>query len=776
MASSSFSGSRMEAAFVCPLCLERNEDPKILPCLHSFCKRCLDRIGYNDKMNNDSLSSPPLCKFRCPTCGHDPSQADEGGLDSLSSSFFISNILSVVKEDYDFENGLETICREGLIICRSCDEGNNAVGRCRDCNEILCDNCVRAHQRVRLTKEHCIIRFATESTGKQIAAVSASFPQLPGRPPSFCDTHKNEVLRLFCDTCNEALCRECTMKEHRGHSFIYLQDAVQNSKSITMKLLADAKTGIRAIEESIEITQRMAERIEVRAQAVATEVRAIVRRHMSVLEERERELLRRVEKIRLVKGRSLHRQVEDLQLALLKMSQMVDFIQQVLDSGTDIDILQAKDKAVAQMHELRQYRNHLQPHEDDNILFTPPDSALLGAISALGFISSSGFGSNSIAVGEGLKRALKGRISSFTVHSKDHLGDPRLVGGDTVHAVILTPDGAAHRADVVDRQNGTYLVTYRPQIEGQHIISVMMRGTHVQNSPFNVVVRSGRNYCNLGQMLYSFGTEGDSEGQLCRPWGVCTDKDGHIIVADRSNNRIQIFNPDGSFKSKFGSPGTRPGQFDRPAGVAIDLQGRIIVADKDNHRIQIFTFDGAFLLKFGEKGSKNGQFNYPWDVTVNAEGQILISDTRNHRIQLFQPDGTFVNKYGFEGALWKHFDSPRGVAFNPEGHMVVTDFNNHRILVIQPDFQSARFLGNEGSSNGQFLRPQGVAVDQEGHIIVADSRNHRIQVFQPNGTFLCKFGGPGSAPGQMDRPSGVCVSPDGLIIVVDFGNNRIQVF
>lgn len=84
-----------------------------------------------------------------------------------------------------------------------------------------------------------------------------------------------------------------------------------------------------------------------------------------------------------------------------------------------------------------------------------------------------------------------------------------------------------------------------------------------------------------------FGTEGDADGQLCRPWGVCCDRNGQIIVADRSNNRVQVFNSNGSFSHKFGTQGSGPGQFDRPAGVAVDNQERIIVADKDNHRIQV---------------------------------------------------------------------------------------------------------------------------------------------------------------------------------------------
>ncbi|KAL7976755.1 hypothetical protein Chor_008704 [Crotalus horridus] len=527
---------------------------------------------------------------------------------------------------------------------------------------------------------------------------------------------------------------------------------------------------------SIEQAQAVAEQVEMKAKMVQSEVKAVTSRHKKALEERECELLWKVEKIRQVKAKSLYLQVEKLRQNLNKLDNTISAVQQVLEEGRNMDILLARDRMLAQMQEMKNVRGFLQPQEDDRVMFTPPDQALYLAIKSMGFVSSGAFAPLTKATGEGLKRALQGKVASFSVIGYDHDGEPRLSGGDMISAVVMGPDGNLFGADICDQQNGTYLVNYRPQMEGEHLISVMMCNQHIESSPFKVMVKSGRSYVGIGLPGLCFASEGDSDGKLCRPWGVSVDKEGYIIVADRSNNRIQIFKPCGAFHHKFGTLGARPGQFDRPAGVACDSSRRIVVADKDNHRIQIFTFDGQFILKFGEKGTKNGQFNYPWDVAVNCEGKILVSDTRNHRVQLFGPDGVFLNKYGFEGALWKHFDSPRGVTFNHEGHLVVTDFNNHRLLVIRPDCQSARFLGSEGTNNGQFLRPQGVAVDQEGRIIVADSRNHRVQIFEPNGSFLCKFGTQGSGFGQMDRPSGITVTPDGMIVVVDFGNNRILIF
>ncbi|XP_066440957.1 E3 ubiquitin-protein ligase TRIM71 [Eleutherodactylus coqui] len=776
----------------------------VLPCLHAFCKQCLE--GHRSPA--DSL------QLHCPVCDHKVFMSD-GGMDALPSATFLhlSNLLDAVvgaaDEPHSRQGGggrggrrqprpRSASCSSSSLLrratpsqaeprCSSCDEGNGASSHCMDCQENLCDNCLRAHQRVRLTKDHFIERFAGAASPASSAATTSSssspfqgnaFSILPMYPErlAYCQQHNEEVLHFYCDTCSTPICRECTVGHHSRHSFVYLQDALQNSRALTIQLLADAQQGRQAIQLTLEQAQAVAEQVEMKAKVAQTEIKAVTFRYKKALEERECELLWKVEKIRQVKTKSLYHHVDKLHQALNKLDSTINAVQQVLDEGCTMDILIARDRVLAQVQDLKNARGLLQLQEDDRIMFTPPDQTLYLAIKSMGIASGGAFAALTKASGEGLKRALQGKDTSFTVIGYDHDGEACLQGGDLITVLLMGPGGNLFTVEVTDQMNGTYLVSYRPELEGEHLISVMVCNQHVENSPFKVNVKSGRCYLGIGLPSLTFGGEGDTDGKLCRPWGVCVDREGYIIVADRSNNRIQIFRPCGTLHNKFGGLGTRPGQFDRPAGVACDSSRRIIVADKDNHRIQIFSFEGQFLLKFGEKGIKNGQFNYPWDVAVDPEGKILVSDTRNHRVQLFCSDGTFLTKYGFDGPLWKHFDSPRGVAFNQDGYFVVTDFNNHRLLIIKPDCQTAHFLGLEGTGNGQFLRPQGVAVDQEGRIIVADSRNHRIQVFEPNGRFFCKFGTHGSGFGQMDRPSGIAVTPDGIIIVVDFGNNRVLAF
>ena len=69
---------------------------------------------------------------------------------------------------------------------------------------------------------------------------------------------------------------------------------------------------------------------------------------------------------------------------------------------------------------------------------------------------------------------------------------------------------------------------------------------------------------------------------------MAVDEEGHYIVADSRNDRVQIFTSAGTFVAAFGSSGTGPGQFERPSGVCVSPDGDIIVVDFGNHRVQVF--------------------------------------------------------------------------------------------------------------------------------------------------------------------------------------------
>lgn len=640
--------------------------------------------------------------------------------DDLSVDSLINSLLEVVNGD-NFN---------GPASLQFSQTGNSTNNICKDCIDTVCDTCASG-QLLNLTE------LAHEDEHNQTQSILKEIPSPPiinvpnlnstGLPP-FCDVHR-DANKFYCQTCSKPLCGECGTHHHHGHITINLMEAVEGAGMQANQVLKEAKLGITALREELDAVQIAAEILEQKARQATADVMLCVRRVATALETREKELLDKIEKARFLKFAALKARDEGLRSGITRLSRAADKLSKAMESKTlasnPLNLLLTKDMASAEVFQIRQSRQCLPSQEENWISFNGLEGTILNVIANLGAV---------------------------VVNNPGPIGDRRAVRG---------------------RGNS-------PQIFLRHTASIpptsVPRGRPVPSNTFPVTVKINRNTDLSIKPLKIIGNDGDPQNNLCRPWGVACDRDGQIVVADRSNNRIQIYRQDGLFLRRFGSHGTAPGQFDRPAGVAVDARRRIVVADKDNHRIQVLTMEGLFLLSFGEKGCRCGQFNYPWDVAVNSECQIVVSDTRNHRVQLFSPEGVFLRKYGYESApnMWKHFDSPRGVAFNPEGNVVTTDFNNHRVVIIDADFMHARIFECEcAGGSKQFLRPQGLVIDDNGNIIIADSRNHRIQVFDSAGILKWRFGNYGKGEDEMDRPSGIALCPDGRIAVVDFGNNRV---
>ena len=210
------------------------------------------------------------------------------------------------------------------------------------------------------------------------------------------------------------------------------------------------------------------------------------------------------------------------------------------------------------------------------------------------------------------------------------------------------------------------------------------------------------------------------------PVDVSIGLNDQIVVLDHSqdSHRVVILNKEGELIKSFGSIGDEDGQFDDPNGVDVDEEGRIIVADTLNHRIQVFDNDGSFLRSFGFFGTSEGEFNQPDNVVVDGDGNIVISDTWNHRIQVMDIEGNFIRCFGTKGSGDSQLSYPRGVGVDEEGRIVVCDGGNGRVSVFEKD-GTFRFSFGGGHMKG----PQGVVVDSFGTIIVSDYAKKSIELW-----------------------------------------------
>jgi DNA-binding beta-propeller fold protein YncE len=89
-------------------------------------------------------------------------------------------------------------------------------------------------------------------------------------------------------------------------------------------------------------------------------------------------------------------------------------------------------------------------------------------------------------------------------------------------------------------------------------------------------------------------------GPFHRPSDVALDPNGDLYISDGyGNSRVHKFTSDGSLLFSWGTPGkSAPGEFHVPHGVWVHTDGRVFVADRENNRIQIFSPEGKFLSQW----------------------------------------------------------------------------------------------------------------------------------------------------------------------------------
>jgi len=271
----------------------------------------------------------------------------------------------------------------------------------------------------------------------------------------------------------------------------------------------------------------------------------------------------------------------------------------------------------------------------------------------------------------------------------------------------------------------------------------------------------------------SLGSPGSEEGQLDSPGGVAIHSSGDVWVADKGNDRIERFGPDGQFLSAFGSSGSGNGQLDEPFDLAIGGQGNLWVADHGNDRVQQFSPQGEYLGQFGSPGSEEGQLEGPEGIAIGAGGAIWVSDYS--RVQKFNAQGEALALLASQGSEPGQIGNPAGLDA-AEGDVWVSDWSNHRIEAFTEAGEFVRQFGSQGSGEGELEYPQDVEIDADGHAWVADQGNNRVQEFDQGGEYLAQFGAQGSGEGEfdLDFPMGIASDADGAIFVSDPGNDRVQ--
>ena len=216
-------------------------------------------------------------------------------------------------------------------------------------------------------------------------------------------------------------------------------------------------------------------------------------------------------------------------------------------------------------------------------------------------------------------------------------------------------------------------------------------------------------YDKSGNKKATIGSRGTGKLQFKYPVGIDISNEV-VYVAEHIGHRIHMLTTGGEFIGTFGKKGSGIGQFNASSDVKISPDGRVYVADKYNNRVQVFNPDWTISHIIDSSSVPDDVWFYsPSGIAFDRLGDVHVICFSS--VTVFTPTGQFVQRYG--GVL----NQPECIAIDPSGYSLVTSWDN-TLSVYDPS-------GGLVHSIREFNHPHGVSVSH-GSVWVADTGNNRL--------------------------------------------------
>ncbi|XP_029467971.1 E3 ubiquitin-protein ligase TRIM32 [Rhinatrema bivittatum] len=294
--------------------------------------------------------------------------------------------------------------------------------------------------------------------------------------------------------------------------------------------------------------------------------------------------------------------------------------------------------------------------------------------------------------------------------------------------------------------------------------------------------------CNIQQchLLKKMGSKGSVPGMFNLPVSLHVTAHGEVLVADRGNFRIQIFNRKGFLREIRRNPSgidnfvlsflgaDLPNLI--PLSITVNCYGLIGVTDNYDNSVKVYTTDGHCVA------CHRTQLSKPWGIAAMPSGQFVVTDVEGGKLWCLTVDrGVGIVKYSCLCSAVR----PKFVTCDSEGTVYFTqglglNLENRQhehhleggfsIGSVGPDGHLGRQISHFFSENEDFRCISGMCVDTRGDLIVADSGRKEILHFPKGGGYsiLIREG--------LVCPVGVSVTPKGQLLVLDCWDHCIKIY
>lgn len=288
----------------CFLCSKLYADPKMLPCLHSFCKLCIPKEHCSKK-----ILTCPLCRE-----SFDISQKE------VPRNIYLENRVNLYQEQSKHFND------PSCIFCKLNAQGNKeAVRQCITCLDLLCKVCSERHTSTTLTIDHQVIPITEIKSGKYDDAI------LLVKYKTYCQKHSDEEVWYFCKTCNSLICSVCIIKDHKGHDVDRVADLIKEKESETRKLCQELKNKTSELKQCrVSLTSRRNELKKWEEKKIA-EIKKLCSEAVSKIERGKNQILNDLDNYLKQKSRDLGKGINNITAQCSNISDSVQYVEHVLN-------------------------------------------------------------------------------------------------------------------------------------------------------------------------------------------------------------------------------------------------------------------------------------------------------------------------------------------------------------------------------------------------------------------------------------------------------------
>lgn len=306
----------------------------------------------------------------------------------------------------------------------------------------------------------------------------------------------------------------------------------------------------------------------------------------------------------------------------------------------------------------------------------------------------------------------------------------------------------------------------------------------------------------------------NTEASFTNPFGIATDGQGHLYIADAGNNEIrcislttgEVTTIAGSTEAGYADGQDTSARFFYPTGVACDGQGNLFVTDCYNNRIRKIVLATGMVSTFAGSGASAGDdgigtaanFYQPCGIVCDGDGYLYIAGGLNSAIRKINIATAQVTTLAGSTCMGSHdgkgsaasFNYPSSLTLDGQGNLYVVDEGNNeirKVVIATGVVTTVAGSTSWGSTNGagnvaKFNAPYGIAADGQGNLYITDGDNNEIRKMVIATGMVSTYVGTkteGATNGTgavvtFNSPRGIVADASGNLYVADYGNNQIR--